>query len=166
MMKNDIVIKNGYALFWSGVFSNWYHSWIYKDGRGFPTSEHLFMYEKALLFNDMEIAEKIIRVSTPRDAKALGRKVRNFDTDVWDENKFDIMYGAVLEKFKQNEDLRKELLDSKYDNLCFVEASPYDRVWGIGYGVEEAFEEPNVHSWGQNFLGEVLNKVRTELMKA
>ena len=165
-MKLDVTIKNGYALFWSGVFSNWYPSWIHKDGKGFPTSEHLFMYGKAMLFGDTEMAEKIIRVATPRDAKALGRKVHNFDADVWDENKFDIMYNAVLEKFRQNDDLREELLNSKYDGLCFVEASPYDRIWGIGYGVNEAFEEPNVHRWGQNLLGEVLNRVRFELKKS
>lgn len=44
-----------------------------------------------------------------------------------------------------------------------VEASPMDRVWGIGYGEKKA--GLNRHRWGKNLLGKALMDVREQLRK-
>lgn len=161
---SGVVFENGYALFWGGIFSNWAKAMIHKDGNDFYTSEHMFMYGKAVIFDDPESAEKILKVKSPRDAKALGRAVKNFDPKIWDSYKYKIMREAVFEKFKWNLNLKNELVDHKYDGLHFVEASPLDRIWGIGFGVEDAFKDGNVGKWGQNLLGKALDEVRAEFV--
>lgn len=49
------------------------------------------MAEKARLFNDYEIAEEILQAKTPNQAKSLGRKVKNFDAQLWDEHKYEMV---------------------------------------------------------------------------
>lgn len=155
-------IKDGYALFWQGMFSNFYPCKIINpEGKKFISSEQYFMYRKADFFNDHEIAEKILLANTPKEAKALGRKVKGFDTHLWDQYRFEIMEFCVRKKFEQNKDLRDELLSNKYENVNFVEASPYDKIWGIGYGIDDALSHKS--SWGRNLLGKVLDKVRKDL---
>lgn len=53
------------------------------ENRQFPTSEHYMMHGKAVLFVDEEAASAILNAPTPRAAKALGRKVRNFNDEIW-----------------------------------------------------------------------------------
>lgn len=126
----------------------------------FTSSEQLFMYYKAIFFGDTETASKIYDSKTPKEAKALGREVKNYDNDLWDSIRDSYMYKAVSYKFIQNKNLRNILTDKKYDDLSFVEASPYDRIWGIGYSEDYALKLDNYKNWGQNRLGEILNKVR------
>jgi ribA/ribD-fused uncharacterized protein len=90
------------------------------------------MYEKAMLFGDSVIAQKILDTDSPRLQKALGRKVNNFDQATWDMHCIDIVYRGNLAKFSRNEKLKKELLDEKHREHEFVEASPVDTIWGIG----------------------------------
>ena len=158
-MKTDATIKNGYVLFWGGCFSNFYPCKIVHDGLEFKSSEQLFMYKKAKFFNDDDIAEQILKVNTPKEAKGLGRKVKNFDNRKWAYEREHAMRVAVLAKFMQNEDLKNELISDKYDGLQFVEASPYDNIWGIGYDEEHAFDVIE-DFWGQNLLGKIINRVR------
>jgi len=149
-----------HKFFYGGVYSNWYKcNFVYKN-KNFSNTEQAFMYEKAMLFNDIETAEKILKTFNPKTAKDLGRSVKNFNDEVWNNNKFDIMYNVNYEKYKQNENLLKELL--KYEN--YVEASPYDTIWGIGM----AADNPNINNpnnWkGSNLLGKVLDKVKCNLI--
>ena len=48
------------------------------------------MYHKALLFGDLETADKILKTVHPRDVKRLGRLVKNYDDSVWSEKRFDV----------------------------------------------------------------------------
>ena len=70
---------------------------------------------------------------------------------------------AVLQKFLQNEDLQKELLLEEFNGIHFVEASPYDRIWGIGFSVESAMLVDK-KLWGQNLLGKSLDHVRAQIL--
>ena len=71
------------------------------------------------------------------------------------------MKTAVKEKFIQNEYLLQEILST--DNLEFVEASPYDTVWGVGLTEDDPLIL-NKKNWkGQNLLGIILTEVRNEL---
>lgn len=119
------------------------------------------MYQKAMLFNDFEIAEQILNETDVRKIKALGRKVKDFDNELWDKHKEDFMYNACYAKFSQDAELRDFLLGT--GNSEIVEASPVDSIWGIGFSSDRAME--NIDKWGQNLLGKTLMKVRAELRK-
>jgi len=164
MKKDDFTakIEDGYALFWQGIFSNFYPCKIKNsEGRVFFSSEQYFMYRKADFFNDHETAKKIFYCNTPKEAKALGRNIKSYDDWLWERNRFEIMLDCVRKKFFQNEDLKEEILSDKYEGVHFVEASPYDRIWGIGYDIDEAMSHRG--AWGRNLLGNILDTVRIEL---
>lgn len=116
------------------------------------------MWSKAILFNDSEIAEKIMQAKTPKEIKKLGREVSDFDQAVWNKSKFEIVVKANYNKFTQNSELLKQLLAT--GDRVLVEASPWDRIWGVGLDVGD----PDVYDtdkWkGQNLLGQALMTVR------
>ena len=163
-MKTECKIENGYVLFWQGCFSNFYPCKIEYDGNVFNCSEQLFMYLKAKFFNDDETAKLILKAKSPKEAKGYGRMVKGFNDSEWKKGRDYSMRVAVYEKFNQNDELFNELVDEKYDGLEFVEASPYDRIWGIGYDADHAFDVPE-DSWGMNLLGKTINSVREDLIK-
>lgn len=141
--------------------SNFYPCEFEFNDKMFNFSEQCFMYQKALLFNDFEIAEQILNETDVRQIKALGRKVKDFDNELWDKHKEDFMYNACYAKFSQNDELKDFLLNT--GNREIVEASPVDNIWGIGFSSDRAME--NIDKWGQNLLGKTLTKVRAELRK-
>ena len=126
----------------------------------FPNCETYMMYHKAILFNDLDIADEILGTDDPKAVKALGRKVKGFDKSTWDEKKFEIVVNGNRQKFCQNETLKKLLLETEGREL--IEASPMDRIWGIGFGKKNA--PKNKHRWGKNLLGKALMQVRAELL--
>lgn len=67
-----------------------------------------------------------------------------------------------MHKFTVSEDaatLKRWLLATEEREL--VEASPMDRIWGVGFAEKNA--GANRHRWGQNLLGKALMVVRTRL---
>ena len=106
------------------------------------------MYHKAIEFDDQEIADKIALEPEPYIQKALGRKVKGFDAKKWNAKREKIVEDGNWWKFTQSKerDLRKMLLET--GDRLLVEASPYDRIWGVGYGATKA--EANRDKWGQN----------------
>lgn len=157
-------VTDKYVFFWGGPFSNFapVEGGIEFDGFRFPTSEHVFMYIKAKTFRDDEIAEQIKHAPDPKTAKNLGRKVRGFNEKVWEQRRVNAMKTAVQHKFDSSPKFRDELLKEKYRNKTFVEASPYDCIWGIGMSTNN----PNINDerrWsGLNLLGSILTKLRDE----
>jgi ribA/ribD-fused uncharacterized protein len=148
--KSDTVTKS--------CFSQWYESPFIINGITYTTAEHYMMAEKALLFNDEEIYQKIIACNSPGEAKNLGRKVRNFDQSIWETNRFDIVVKGNFEKFSQHADLATFLI-STYKRVL-VEASPVDHIWGIGLDQNNA-NAKNPYAWnGTNLLGYALMEVR------
>lgn len=170
-------ITNKYILFWGSIFSNFYpyetkeiksedvEPLNFKlDNDEWKTSEHYFMYQKAVFFHDLETAEKIKLCVRPEEAKRLGRQVKNFNDAEWEKVSFDIMYKAVYAKFSQNQRLKKQLLDENLQDKSFVEASPFDKIWGIGLHYNDKRCD-NESTWlGDNKLGKVLDKVRSTLL--
>ena len=120
------------------------------------------MHQKALLFGDQAIADNIMKANSPSVQKRLGRQVAGFDQAVWEEHCRRIVYEGNYAKFTQDEQLLKALLDTKGTTL--VEASPDDRIWGVGL----AEEDPRIRNrstWrGSNWLGEILTRLREELI--
>ncbi|WVQ68023.1 uncharacterized protein L199_006229 [Kwoniella botswanensis] len=126
----------------------------------FPTAEHYMMYRKALLF-DPEVADEIAKAPTPEEAKERGRKIRNFDRAKWNEINDGVVERGNYLKFSQNVELKKVILKTKGRTL--VESSPTDRIWGIGFGVDDA--ESKEHEWGANRMGLALTRARDRLVK-
>lgn len=143
----------------------WYPSpFVEKDPKTgeekkFGTSEQYMMYHKALLMGDEEIAQETLEAKTPGEAKALGRKVRNFQQKIWDENCDRVVGEGQYLKFGSDEKLRKVLLGTGDKEI--VETSPNDRFWGIGFNSEEALD--HVSEWGENKLGKALMRARERL---
>lgn len=144
----------------NGEFSQWYPVHFEIDGITFNSAEQFMMYEKAKLFNDLEIVDKILKANNPKIIKALGREVHNFNKEIWDKYKRSIVYKGNLAKFSQNEDLKRKLLNSKG---ILAEASSYDKIWGIGLNITDnrIFD---VNNWkGENLLGIILTYVREHI---
>jgi len=157
-------MDNSHVFFFrsSNPFSNWFTSVFVIEDRTFMNNEQWMMYSKAVLFKDSETALEIMKNSDPKTCKALGRKVKNFDCKVWDENCMKIVSQGLFAKFTQNKILKQILLDTEDKNI--VEASPYDRIWGIGLSESDA-KRTHPNTWpGLNKLGICLMNVR-ELIK-
>lgn len=141
--------------------SQWYHCRFTIDGILYHTAEQYMMAQKALLFEDREIFEKIQQASSPSEYKSLGRKIKNFDALIWDSRKTDIVIQANVAKFSQNKPLGQFLIHTQ--NQILAEASPMDTIWGIGRA-EQAMDIKNPHTWqGENLLGFCLMEVRDRI---
>ena len=141
--------------------SQWYPCRFEADGVTYTSAEQYMMAEKARLFGDEETRAEILNTSDPRRCKALGRKVKNFDKAVWDQKKSIIVQQGNTKKFLQNPALRDFLLST--GDKVLVEASPTDRVWGIGLGKNHP-DALDPKKWrGQNLLGFALMNSRSFL---
>jgi hypothetical protein len=143
-------------------FSQWYPCSFTVAGIEFNCAEQYMMYAKAVLFGDENAARKILDAGEPRDQKALGRQVRNFNAAVWDREARTLVYRANHAKFTQNPRLLDALLATEGTTL--VEASPTDRIWGIGMSEDDPGCRDRRKWRGTNWLGEVLTKVREDII--
>jgi ribA/ribD-fused uncharacterized protein len=133
------------------------------EGVQFNCAEQFMMYSKAKLFGDEEVGAQILSKTMPKDQKALGRQVKNFDVAIWQLHAMDIVYKGNYAKFTQNENLKKHLL--KTDGTTLVEASPMDTIWGIGMGADNPKAQDRKTWRGKNQLGEILTKLRDDLLE-
>ena len=141
--------------------SQWFPAQFTVDGVTYKTAEHWMMAEKARLFGDTEMLAEIIEAPGPMEAKKLGRKVRNFDADIWSAQCFEIVVKGNVEKFRQNSEMREFLLST--GNAILVEAAPRDQIWGIGLGEHNERARDPAQWRGRNLLGFALTEVRTRL---
>ena len=145
-------------------FSQWHPARFELAGHVFHCAEQYMMYGKAVLFSDAEVAAQILEATAPRQHKALGRKVRNFDDATWNAHRERIVGDGSRAKFTQNPELRQTLLETAGTEL--VEASPFDRIWGIGLAATDRRAEDPSQWRGQNLLGKILTRLREELLAA
>lgn len=165
--------KVKYVFFWghrqpaAGVskscFSQWYVSPFVVDDKKFITAEHYMMYQKAKLFKDEGAMQRLLSAGSPGEAKAIGRQVTGFDEDVWGAARFEIVVKANFAKFGYHKDLREFLLNTR--ERILMEASPVDKIWGIGLAEDDpASQKPNLWK-GSNLLGFALMEVRDQLFE-
>ena len=145
----------------SRCLSQWWPAMFTVNGLTYPTAEHYMMWSKATLFGDAEVAGQVLRAAHPHRAKALGREVRDFDQAVWDGSRYDIVVSGSLAKFGQNHDLRSYLLGT--GERVLVEASPVDRIWGIGLAAADERAADPARWRGLNLLGFALMETRDRL---
>ncbi|KAH9871982.1 hypothetical protein J1614_006241 [Plenodomus biglobosus] len=145
-----------------GWLGQWHKSLFFVQGEKYATAEMWMMVGKARLFGDENIALQMLNTEKPRTHKALGRKVQGFKEDVWDQHKLAIVTQGTYHKFTNSQDaasLAAQLLATGDREL--VEASPLDRIWGVGFAPNKA--SANREFWGQNLLGKALISVRARL---
>ena len=143
------------------ALSNWHPCKFVYRGFEFQSVEQFMMFSKAKLFEDAASASAILAARHPKAQKALGRKVEGFDIEKWLSKREAIVYVGCREKFSQNPRLRTVLLATASTEL--VEASPYDRIWGVGLGERDPLILDKSNWRGTNLLGITLMKVRDTL---
>lgn len=169
--ENGKLTKDDFVFFWrpckpgktdKGCFCQWCMSDFIINGQRYCCAEQYMMAKKAELFHDKEILKEILNERSPKRIRELGRLVKNFDVTIWNEHKVDYIRRANFVKFTQNRDLRDFICTT--EGKILVEASPFDRIWGIGMG------ENNVKCFdpalwrGLNLLGFTLMEVRDEIL--
>lgn len=159
-----------YLFFWghrsegrvtSTCLSQWYPAGFVVDGVRYATAEHWMMAGKARLFGDAEHLSKILEAPDPGAAKKLGRRVRGFEEARWREARVGLVTEGSVHKFGQNEALGRFLADT--GERVLVEASPLDRVWGIGLSVKNPAHLDPAQWRGENLLGFALMEARETL---
>ncbi|MEU6257531.1 NADAR family protein [Streptomyces sp. NPDC047043] len=145
----------------ASCLSQWWPSPFTVDGVTYATAEHWMMAGKARLFDDAEAERRVLAADHPSLAKKAGRLVRGFDEETWQRERFGIVVEGSVHKFTAHADLRDFLLGT--GGRVLVEASPVDRVWGIGLAADdEAAMDPE--RWrGPNLLGFALMEARGRL---
>ncbi|MBJ6761754.1 NADAR family protein [Myxococcaceae bacterium JPH2] len=153
-----------FTFFWreGSPFSQWHPSRFVVEGKTYGCAEQYMMAGKARLFGDAEHEAAILASGSPKRHKALGRKVRGFDAARWEQERERIVYEGNRAKFTQDPTLLATLLKTAGTEL--VEASPLDRIWGVGLSEEDPrIQDPS--RWrGLNLLGKVLTQLRDDLL--
>ncbi|BDM71900.1 hypothetical protein HEK616_53870 [Streptomyces nigrescens] len=164
--------RPNYVFFWGhrprrdgglspSCFSQWWPAPFTVDGTTYATSEHWMMAGKARLFGDAEAERQAIAAGHPKQAKDAGRKVRGFDEETWRRHRFALVVEGSLHKFGQDAALRDFLLGT--NSRVLVEASPLDRIWGIGLAADDERAAAPERWRGLNLLGFALMEARQRL---
>ncbi|MFD3501744.1 NADAR family protein [Streptomyces sp. NPDC058676] len=145
----------------ASCLSQWWPSPFTVDGVSYATAEHWMMARKARLFEDGEAERRVLAAGSPAAAKKVGRLVRGFDEAMWERERFGIVVEGSVHKFASDPELREFLLNT--GKRVLVEASPVDRVWGIGLAADDEAAQ-NPERWqGPNLLGFALMEARERL---
>lgn len=151
-----------FTFFWQGPLSQWHMCKFTVHHVEYNCTEQWMMAEKARLFNDRDTESLILKAKSPKEQKALGRQVKGFNEDVWNQHDMDIVENGNYAKFTQNMQLLKILLAG--EGTTFVEASPYDKIWGIGLAANDPRATVRSQWKGQNKLGIVLTRLCDKLV--
>lgn len=145
----------------NGYLSNWYLSQFSAEEITFSSMEQYMMYKKAVCFQDYDTADRILKTEDVSQIKKLGRKVSNYDENYWNGVRQIVVYRGLLEKFGQNDEMKKLLLET--GDSVLAECAVKDRIWGIGLSMTDP-DRLDRDCWkGQNLLGYALMMVRETL---
>ncbi|MEU3450132.1 NADAR family protein [Streptomyces thermolilacinus] len=145
----------------ASCLSQWWPSPFTVDGVRYATAEHWMMAAKARLFGDAEAERQAVSAAGPAQAKRAGRLVRGFDEAVWERERYGIVVAGSRHKFAHHAELRHFLLGT--GERVLVEASPLDRIWGIGLAADDERAQDPARWRGLNLLGFALMDAREEL---
>ena len=157
-------ITEKYTFFWKDKIAQW-NMTSFRDQNNieYNCAEQYMMAKKALLFKDKDTYKDIMNSKHPREQQKFGRKIKNFDQKIWDSNCQLIVYQGNYFKFSQNKELLKVLLST--GNTILVEASPYDKIWGVGLSENVSLILDKKNWKGQNLLGYILTNLRDNYFK-
>jgi ribA/ribD-fused uncharacterized protein len=161
--RKDYKVTDKMVLFWHGEFSQWYLRDFKVGMITYNCCEQYMMASKARMFLDVRSEQAIMASKSPQQQKKFGRGVHNFDVDKWNRVCKNVVYMANHAKFSQHDDLKQLLLDT--GDRILAEASPLDKIWGIGLAKEDPDALDKSKWQGTNWLGEVLMDVRDSLQQ-
>ena len=163
-------ITDNFVFFYKDWLSNYQKTKFDIEWKGikytFTSTEQGFMYIKAITFNDIVTAQKILKTDDPNQCRKLGRQVKGYKDVEWEKIRYDVFYILNWAKYNQDKKLQEKLLDTQFDGKKFVEASPIDKIWGIGYSEDNPNIEVAQMYWGKNYLGRILTNIRKRLKAA
>jgi ribA/ribD-fused uncharacterized protein len=165
LLGGTMDLENKRIYFYGGIFSQW-ATCKFTDpdiNKTFNCAEQAMMYYKAMTFQDGEAMRTVLSESNPSRQKAIGRTIRGYDDEIWNEVKFDIVTRNNLLKFTQNPGWKELLIFT--DGYELVEASPYDKIWGVGLG-EDNPDILDKSKWqGENLLGKAIIDAREWIIR-
>lgn len=144
-----------------GCLSQWWPSGFTVGDVHYATAEHWMMAGKARLFGDAEAERAAVAAKGPAQAKKAGRLVRGFDEATWERERFALVVAGSVHKFGADPALRAYLLAT--GDRVLVEASPVDRIWGIGLAADDERALDPARWQGLNLLGFALMEARERL---
>lgn len=142
----------------NAYLSNWYPSPFTVEKKNFSSMEQFMMYRKAICFGDEAVATKILSTDDASQIKALGRQVKNYDEHIWNGIRQIVVYGGLLAKFSQNEDLKDRLKST--GEAILAECAVKDLIWSVGLSMKDPNRFDKTKWKGQNLLGYTLMMVR------
>lgn len=154
-----------HVYFWDGIFSNWHPAKFtdFRTHNTFISTEQAFMWYKAMYFNDKSTAQAILESKDPKEAKVLGRGVSNYDDVKWAAVRVKYMAYVLYLKFSQIPDYKQTLLET--GDKILVEASPYDKIWGVGLRENDPLILDEKNWQGLNLLGVALGICREAIIE-
>lgn len=158
----DFPATEGVSFFYGkkSPLSNFHEVDLEINGQFYFCVEQYMMHQKAVLFGDTECADEILAATTPKECKEIGRRIHDFNEATWREHRERVVFEGCKAKFDQYYDLKAALLET--GSTLLAEASPYDRIWGIGLAEADA-RKTDPKEWpGKNLLGRILTRLREE----
>lgn len=153
----------GMTLFWGrqDALSNWFMRDFVVGGLTFNCNEQYMMWSKAVLCGDRAKAREILQIQDPKAQRDAGRAVSGYSDAIWFPQRERVMVEGTMAKFGQHADLEDVLLGT--DETLLVEASPSDRIWGVGLGMDNPAILDKANWRGLNLLGRDLTITRAQL---
>ncbi|KAI0196959.1 hypothetical protein F4808DRAFT_473956 [Astrocystis sublimbata] len=144
-----------------GWLSQWWNETSFTShGNTYRSAVSYVMCRKALMF-DPNTSRMILKESCPKKVQELGRKIKNFRQEAWDEAKKNIVLRANCLNFRADPSLITRLLAT--GDKVLVNTAPFDNIWAVGLNKTDAKEAISMNSsWGLNLLGEQLMVVRAK----
>lgn len=166
-----ITDKHVFFYSWKDLFSNHYRSTVpfflprhEREGVKFYTGEHMMMYEKAMLFADIGKAQEICAAWNPQKAKMLGREVKGFNNDLWEQARENIVENVCYCRLVYDNELRFAAIKHRLAGRSFVEASARDRIWGVGLDEGHPMINDEENWLGLNLLGKAWDRATDALI--
>lgn len=133
-------------------------------GIKYKSVTHYLMVRKAEVLEKSDVASDILKGNNFGEWQYFYFNHISQKDARWDEVFEDELYLANVAKFTQDDSNKEDLLDLCPHPAKFVYADPFDPNLGIGIGIRAAFQG---EQWnGKNLLGEVLTRVRDEIVAA
>ena len=144
-------------------FSNHHRCSFTVDNVKYNSSEQFIMQQKSLLAGDDDTAQKIMREVSPVKQKQLGKTIKHFDRKLWEKEAKSRVKAGIRAKVVQNAYIKDLLISTGKRRIA--EANPFDRLFAIGYSLEDE-QSWDIKNWdrGQNIMGALLEEIRDELI--
>ena len=131
------------------------------NGIHYATSEQYIQARKAEFCGDTEAYREILHTKSAVKCKQIGKELKNCDIPSWNASAAEYCYPGILSKFQQNPGISTFLKNTGSKTLL---ECGYDDVWGNGKPLSDPdCINPNSYT-SQGILGEMLERVREELI--